>query len=56
VKLARARSVPPLTGYLQACAHNGGAAPAVSGPDPFLPWTPQGRGSSTHGSGAAVDR
>jgi transposase len=32
-----------LTGYLQACARNGGAAPAGAGLDPFLPWTPQGR-------------
>jgi transposase len=32
-----------LTGYLQACAHNGGAAPAGAGLDPFLPWTAQGR-------------
>jgi transposase len=31
-----------LTGYLQACAENGGAAPAAAGLDPFLPWTPQG--------------
>jgi hypothetical protein len=27
-----------LTGYLHACADNGGTAL-----DPFLPWTPQGR-------------
>ena len=32
-----------LTGYLQACARNGGTAPAGAGLDPFLPWTPQGR-------------
>ena len=32
-----------LTGYLQACAHNGGAAPAGADLDPFLPWTLQGR-------------
>ena len=32
-----------LTGYLQACAEHGGAAPAGAGLDPFLPWTPQGR-------------
>jgi transposase len=32
-----------LTGYLQACAGNGGTAPAGAGLDPFLPWTPQGR-------------
>jgi transposase len=32
-----------LTGYLQACAQGGGAAPAGAGLDPFLPWTPQGR-------------
>ena len=32
-----------LTGYLQACAEHGGAAPAAAGLDPFLPWTPQGR-------------
>ena len=32
-----------LTGYLQECARNGGAAPAGAGLDPFLPWTPQGR-------------
>ncbi len=31
------------TGYLQACARNGGTAPAGAGLDPFLPWTPQGR-------------
>jgi transposase len=36
---------PPglLTSCLQACAEPGGAAPAAAGPDPFLPWTPQGR-------------
>jgi transposase len=32
-----------LAGYLDACAHAGGAAPAGAGLDPFLPWTPQGR-------------
>jgi transposase len=32
-----------LTGYLQACAEHGGAAPARASLDPFLPWTPQGR-------------
>ena len=32
-----------LTGYLEACAHAGGPAPAGAGLDPFLPWTPQGR-------------
>ena len=32
-----------LTDYLQACAQNGGTAPAGAGLDPFLPWTPQGR-------------
>src|SRR5713101_8312611 len=32
-----------LTGYLQACARNGGTAPAGAHLDPFLPWTPQGR-------------
>jgi hypothetical protein len=32
-----------LAGYLEACARNGGAAPAGVGLDPFLPWTPQGR-------------
>jgi hypothetical protein len=32
-----------LTGYLQACAEHGGTAPARTGLDPFLPWTPQGR-------------
>jgi transposase len=32
-----------LTGYLDACAHAGGTAPAGAGLDPFLPWTPQGR-------------
>jgi hypothetical protein len=32
-----------LTSYLQACARNGGTAPAGAGLDPFLPWTPQGR-------------
>ena len=32
-----------LTGYLQACARNGGAAPAGASLDPFLPSTPQGR-------------
>ncbi len=32
-----------LTGYLHACAHAGGTAPAGTGLDPFLPWTPQGR-------------
>jgi transposase len=32
-----------LTGYLQECARNGGAAPAGADLDPFLPWTPQGR-------------
>jgi transposase len=32
-----------LTGYLQACAEHGGAAPGKAGLDPFLPWTPQGR-------------
>ena len=32
-----------LTGYLQACADNGGTAPAGAGLDPFLPWTPEGR-------------
>ena len=31
VKLARAGSVPLLTGYLQACGRNGGAAPAEAG-------------------------
>ena len=33
-----------LTGYLQECARNGGTAPAGARLDPFLPWTPQGRG------------
>jgi transposase len=32
-----------LTDYLQACAQNAGTAPAGTGLDPFLPWTPQGR-------------
>jgi len=32
-----------LTGYLQACARNGGTAPAGASLDPFLPWTPKGR-------------
>jgi hypothetical protein len=32
-----------LTGYLQACAEHGGAAPAGAALEPFLPWTPQGR-------------
>ena len=32
-----------LTGYLHECARNGGAAPAGTGLDSFLPWTPQGR-------------
>jgi transposase len=32
-----------LTGYLDACAHAGGTAPAGAALDPFLPWTPQGR-------------
>jgi len=32
-----------LTGYLDACAHAGGTAPAGAGLDPFLPWTPKGR-------------
>jgi len=44
VKLARAGSVPLLTGYLQACGRNGGAAPAEAGLDPFLPWTPKDAG------------
>jgi hypothetical protein len=33
-----------LTGYLQACAQGGGTAPAGASLNPFLPWTPQGRG------------
>jgi transposase len=32
-----------LTGYLHACAHAGGTAPAGAGLDPYLPWTSQGR-------------
>ena len=43
---AAQHGIEPLTllaDYLQACAQARGTAPAGTGLDPFLPWTPQGR-------------